>query len=218
MVTNPAGSRLTDLQLNDEARAGSDFPRLSRRRLLRMSTAVVGGLAGSYLLATDPVATRLVEASEAPAKADIVSGEIVQVEGGGVFTLRDSGGKDVAIQTTDTTSFVRIGEVANFNDFVPGDEVVSEGAYVSGEFQSDKLVTLYHGLEGELVSRTADTLVTAAGSLTIDNGSIPWELPYLIGKPLDDLAVGDVIVALARRHPVSDALHVVQVGVRPGNS
>jgi hypothetical protein len=109
----------------------------------------------------------------------------------------------------------RWGTDSTAESFRPGDELVMAGTQVGDTFEATAVTSAYRDVHGLVQERGNGSLRLADGTrLTIESGvTRPWRNTNLSATPVDEIAVGDVISALAASDAEGKRLVAVLVGV-----
>lgn len=191
-----------------------DSQKLTRRQVLKAFgvTLVGGGSAAVFgrSLAAEPVS------EEVP----FVTGTLERIEQSDLLYL-SSLDPNQALQTitvkvlpTATISRGVQGIVNSADDFVPGEKMVAEGNWIDGLFVATALMSLYYFVEGEILERRLERLETTAGVIILTPDTEPAVVEGYEAEPLEKLAAGDEIAALAWDDPTNNTYVATKVGTR----
>jgi hypothetical protein len=120
----------------------------------------------------------------------------------------------VKVPNTASVSRGLQGVVHGIEAFVPGDKVVAEGEWEGEVFVATTLMSLYYFIEGEIVERKKERLVTTAGVILLTPESEKAAAAGYEAVPLDELDAGDEIAALVWSDPARNTYLAAKVGAR----
>ena len=189
--------------------------KLTRRQMLKaVGATIIGG--GSVAVFNKSV-TAEPESEEVP----FVTGTLIRSEPPDLLHLSSLDPNQPASQTTivkvpDTATVSRglQGIVSDTRTFMPGDKVVVEGEWRDGIFMATTLMSLYYSIEGKIIERKQERLETTAGAILLTPDTEPAAAAGYEAEPLDELAVGDEIAALAWIDPTNNTYVATKVGTR----
>jgi hypothetical protein len=177
---------------------------MDRRLLNRRHFLIGAGGAVSGLTLTEAAFGTTSVNLEPPFSAGVNSfcfGVVERIEPPRLYLLGDDGPKTIEFQ--DGAVFQR-DHVVGLADFLPGDEVVVEGEWMSGIFAGTALTTVLSIREGAIIAVAADRVVTSGGTVSITSDTRyfardAWrrERPTYISAPTR-------ITALGRQEPDGD--------------
>lgn len=190
-------------------RSGADLGRLNRRQFLVGTGATLTAIV---------VAIPASEAAPDKAVNSIIPGVIEHIELPGKLLLRHLGDRadPPIIEFESGADYWRAGQRVSLSSYVVGDEVVVEGWDAGDRFLAGYMSTMYHEIDGEVLSRDAGEIRTNEGVIDLVPTTRPWVGTTIIAKPLESLAAGDYIVALCRREPRTGELLAAEIGVQKG--
>ena len=164
------------------------------------------------------VSRRTLGADEPPAgdTSRLVSGVVTAVE---PRALRLETRDGPALLTVGNDATMRRLGPARLADYFPGDEVVAEGRWEDGAFACSSVEAMFHVVSGEITARSGSRLETpsAAIRLTGDTraaASLDVTGSVYVAKPLDDLAVGDEVIACGLFEPRTCEFVADDIGAR----
>ena len=188
-----------------ERESGGGGERVSRRQLLGR-IATVFGEGAPVDVDEDPVAD----------SASMVSGVVTAVEPRALrLETRDG---PVVVDVDREATMWRLGP-ARLSDYVPGDDVVVEGRWEYGTFVGSSLEVMTRIVSGEITARSASRLETANATIHVNGNtraipSVDAEGRLYVAKPLDELAVGDEILASVLFEPTTGEFTAADIGTR----
>jgi hypothetical protein len=202
--------------------------KFSRREFLKISTLFFAGTGATLLvdraLAHDrPFTGELLRSDE----DEIIGGKIVFIDASGFVNIQ-SQEKTIPVYFSDGASFARgkQGAVSGINDYELGEKVVADGVWEGEIFRAHTLMSIYQLVEGTVIDRTRDSLLTTGGTLHFvpetkaANGYISMEEPLrqLKEKPLSQIEVGDDFGALIWQEPEAKDYFALRIGVAEKHS
>lgn len=190
----------------------------SRRRFLIGSTATIAGVAGIGASRTRGALIDLTSMWNPLAEddgVDLLPGVVTEVDPTGAqrqIRLRTAdGARDVHLD--DSASLWRDYET-DLTAFVPGDEVMAEGAWSDSFFVATRIESMLRVLDGRITNIEDDMLQTTAGAVSTSSRTRPHTGADLTGVPIPELRVGDDISVNGRADPQTGALVALRIGVR----
>ena len=160
----------------------------------------------------------VVDAHQGPAgdSASVVSGVVTAVEAQGVrLETRDG---PVVVNVDSEATVWRLGP-ARLSDYVPGDDLVVEGRWEDGAFVGSSFEAVFRVVSGEIMARSGSLLETAGAAMRLNgrtraSASVDAAGTLYVAKPLDELAVGDEIIARVLFDPTTGEFAGADIGIR----
>ena len=189
--------------------------KLTRRQVLKAvgATVVGGGSAAIF--------GKRLSAEPGSEEVPFVSGTLVKVKPPDLLYLSSADPNQttqtiiVKVLPTTTVSRGLQGIVGSIDVFMPGDKVVAEGEWGNGVFVTTVLMSLYYYIEGKIIKRKQERLETTVGAVLLTPGTEPAAAAAgYETEPLDELAAGDEIAALAWNDPTNNTYVAAKVGTR----
>lgn len=188
--------------------------KLTRRQMLKaVGATIVGG--GSATMFSKSLA-----AEPADEETPLVVGTLERLEPPDLLYVSVAPGQPTArtaiVKVPNTASVSRglQGVVHGIEAFVPGDKVVAEGEWKGEVFAATTLMSLYYFIEGEIIERKEERLVTTAGVILLTPESEKAAAAGYEAVPLDELDAGDEIAALVWSDPTRNTYLAAKVGAR----
>lgn len=188
-------------------------PGFTRRRFLAGGTAIVG----SVVLAGYGQASGASEVSELiePIPSNVVPGNIERIVMPDTLYVSNSEGQ-ATIMVSGGTEFHRFreGAVSGISDFFVGDDIIAEGGWEGKPFAATLLTQMLRLVEGLVVSRNGDKLTTVNGIVRLGPDTITESFSDYLGKPVDEITVGDYVYGQAWRDPFTSELVALRISVK----
>ena len=155
------------------------------------------------------------DAALAAPEDGVLAGVVEAVDPPSALRLRTRAGTTVVEITTDALLW-REGP-AQLTDFIPGDEVAAEGAWLGARFLASGVTPMFRLANGDIIERTGDLLETSAGAIRITEHTEAAETmgedgTFYAAAPLAELQPGDRVLVLGRFEPTTGDLRAGRIG------
>ncbi len=180
---------------NEEAGGGTS---ITRRKFLGTGAAAGVALAGYAFLGY---------ANDAHANGPydpVLPGIVTRVGAPNTLHVVNRAGPAIA-RFSGTATFWRDGP-ARLTDFLPGDEVVAEGAWAENVFSATNLVCFFHAIHGTVTAVGENLYVTTTGIVRVTQYT-------RFQNPASKLAVGTAIFAIGRLDNMARQLVAGKIGL-----